>query len=171
MGDQGLLVLIGKLAQGGGDGSALLAADRLLLRKGRLAQVDQPMRVPSAAILAGRQGPGQVSGGHDGVGGKGPRFKASARRHDPGERLLHQILHDLPVTDPGADDPPQQRSQLNDIIMLEAAGALTSTQAHHSRTRRPPSRPAVAIQGQRSSPATIGIPACVMSSPATSQLQ
>ena len=63
------------------------------------------MGMPSAAILVGRQGPGEVPGGYHGIGGKGPWLKALARRHDPRERLLHQILHDMPVTDPGADDP------------------------------------------------------------------
>jgi hypothetical protein len=135
MGDQRLPVLLGQLAQGGGDRAALLAAQCLLLGEDRLTQVDQPMRVPSAAVLAGRQGPGQVSGRHDGIRGQGPRFKAPAGRHDAGERFLHQILYNLPVMDPGADNPAQQRSQLNDIIMLEAAGALTSAQAHHSCTR------------------------------------
>jgi hypothetical protein len=135
MGDQCLLLMPGQPAQGGGDRPALLAAQRLLLGQHRLTQVDEPMRVPSAAVLAGRQGSGEVPGGHDGVGGDGPRFKAPAGRHDPGERLLHQVLDDLPVMDPGADDPSQQRSQLDDLSMLEATGALTSVQAHRSCAR------------------------------------
>jgi hypothetical protein len=88
--------------------------------------------VAPAALLAGRQGPGEVPGGDDGVGGKGPWLKALARHHDPRERLLHQILHDMPVMDAGTDDPSQQRGQLNDIVMLELAGGLTSAQAHRS---------------------------------------
>jgi hypothetical protein len=109
VGDQRLLVLLGQLAEGGGDRPALLTAQRLLLGRDRLTQVDEPMRVAPAALLAGRQGPGEVPGGDDGVGGKGPCLKALAHRHDPRERLLYQILHDVPVTDAGADDPSQQR--------------------------------------------------------------
>ena len=90
------------------------------------------MRVAPAALLAGRQRPGEVPGGHDGVGGKGPRLKALARRHDPGEGLLHQVLHNVPVTDAGGDDPSEQRCELEDIVMLELAGGLTSAQTDRS---------------------------------------
>ena len=90
------------------------------------------MRVALAALLAGRQGPDEIPGGHHGVGGKGPRFKALARHHDPRERLLYQILHNLPLTDAGGDDPSEQRCELDDIVMLELAGGLTSAQAHRS---------------------------------------
>ena len=132
VGDQRLLVLLGQPAQGGGDRPALLTAQRLLLGKHRLAKIDEPMRVALAALLAGRQGPDEIPGGHHGVGGKGPRFKALARRHDPGQSLLYQILHSLPLTDAGGDDPSEQRCELDDIVMLELAGGLTSAQAHRS---------------------------------------
>jgi hypothetical protein len=36
------------------------------------------------------------------------------------------------VTDPGADDPSQQRDELNDIVMLELTGGLTSAQPNRS---------------------------------------
>jgi hypothetical protein len=38
----------------------------------------------------------------------------------------------MSVVDSGADDPSQQWGELNDIVMLELAGGLTSAQAHRS---------------------------------------
>jgi hypothetical protein len=88
--------------------------------------------VAPAALLAGRQGPGEVPGGHDGVGGKGPWLETLTRRHDPSQSFLYQVLHHLPVPNPGADDPSQHRCELDDIVVLELAGGLTSAQAHRS---------------------------------------
>src|SRR4029450_9988448 len=128
MGDQRLPVLLGQLTQGGGDRPALLAAERLLFWEDRLAQVDEPMGMAPAAVLARRQRPGEVPGRHHGVGREGPWLKASADRHDPRERLLHQVLDDVAVMDPGADHPSQQRDELNDVVILELPGGLTSAQ-------------------------------------------
>ena len=148
----------------------LLAAEGLLLGKDRFPHVDEPMGVAPAAILAGRQRPDEIPGGHHGVGGQCPWFKALACRHDPGEGLLHQILNNLPVTDPGSDDPPQQRSQLNDITMLELTRGLTCTQAHCSwRHSTTPRREAAAVEGHSASAETSDFPGIrVMEGPATS---
>jgi hypothetical protein len=74
--------------------------------------------------------------------------------------------------DPGGDDPSQQRGELNDLVMLELAGGLTSAQAHRSCARRPPSWRAVAVRGHPAWAAVVGFPgSCVMGHPATSQQQ
>jgi hypothetical protein len=36
------------------------------------------------------------------------------------------------VTDPGGDDPSEQRCELDDIVMLGLAGGLNSAQDHRS---------------------------------------
>jgi hypothetical protein len=104
------------------------------------------MRVAPAALLAGRQGPGEVPGGHDGVGGEGPWLKALARRHDPGQGLLYQILHDVPVPDPGADDPSKQRCELDDIVSLAGLPALWGLRHAQFRNESVPMRTLITLR-------------------------
>ena len=139
--------------------------------KDRFSHVDEPMGVAPAAVLAGRQRPDEIPGGHHGIGAEGPWFKALPRRHDTGEGLLDQVLHDVPVTDPGGDDPSEQRRQLNDVPVLELTGGLTCTQAHCScRHGTTPGREAAAAGGHSASAETLDFPGIrVMEGPATSQ--
>jgi hypothetical protein len=77
----------------------------------------------------------------------------------------------VPVTDPGANDPSEQRSELHDITMLELTGGLTSAQAQRSRERgRTLRREATAVEDCLALGVAFGFPGiCVMDSPATSQ--
>ena len=169
VGDQRLLILLGQPAQGGGDRPALLTAKRLLLGKHRLPQVDEPMGVAPATLLVGCQGPG--SGFWRSPRRRGRvRGSALARRHDPRERLLHQVLHNLPLTDAGGNDAPQQRCQLQKVVVPQLAGGPTSAQANHSCGGNSPSQRTVASQDHPARARAPRFPgACVMEDPATSQ--
>jgi len=171
MREERLPLQLRKVLQSGGDRSALLATQRLLLGEGRFTEVKEQMHVPPMAALAGRQRSDKIPGGHDGVRGERARFKALPGRHDPGQGLLHQVLHDVAVTDPGSDDPSEKRRQLYDVAMLELTGGRPSAQAHPSWERsRNPSWEAVAVEGHVASAETSSLPAIrVMESPATSQ--
>jgi hypothetical protein len=52
----------------------------------------------------------------------------------------------MAVTDPGSDNPSEQRCQLNDIAMLERMGGLASAQVHRSWKRSTPSWEAAAVE-------------------------
>src|SRR5829696_3029514 len=122
------------------------------------------MGVAPTAVLAGRQRRDKVPGGHYGVGGQSSRFQALARRHDPRKRLLHQVFHDLHLTDAGGDDPPQQRCQLENVVMPQLTGRLTSAQAPRSWGRGTSSRRAAFQDDPALGEASENPGACVMSS-------
>jgi hypothetical protein len=82
-----------------------------------LAQVDQARPVAPAPLLLPGQGDDQVAGGDDGIGGDRLVVQPLAGGEDPGQRLLDEVVDRVRVAHPGADHPPEQRLQLQDVLV------------------------------------------------------
>ena len=74
------------------------------------------MSVPPGPLLALRHGGDQVPRRDHGVRGERVALDPAACRHHPDERLLHEILGDVRVADPGAHYSADQRQEVEDRV-------------------------------------------------------
>jgi hypothetical protein len=117
VGHHRLALVVGQPGQGRLDRGRLLLAQGGVLGPLGLAQVDQARPVAPAPLLLPGQGDDQVAGGDDGIGGDRLVVQPLAGGKDPGQRLLDEVVDRVRVAHPGADHPPEQRLQLQDVLV------------------------------------------------------
>ncbi len=101
--------------EGRSDGLGLLPPNNTLIGCRRLAGIEQTVLEASTVGSPAPVRRDQVAGHHDPVGTERPFVQPAPRRQEPGEGLLHDVVHRVGVADSGRDDASDQCGQLGDV--------------------------------------------------------
>jgi len=101
---------------------ATLLYQQLVLRGGRAAGVGEQVRLVPVPFLSLQVGGYEVARGDDRVRHQRLLLQPGPGAHDPGQRLLDQIVDEVCVPQPGSDDAADHRQQVEDRLVLLAGG-------------------------------------------------
>jgi hypothetical protein len=117
IGDQSAAVPGRQVSQCLGDRAGLLLTQRPLLRPVRLDELHQAVAVAGLGEAATKEGDGDVAGQHHRERRQGAVVEAWPGLQEPGEGLLHQVVDNLRVPDPGGHHPPDERGEGHQVLL------------------------------------------------------